>query len=188
MTNKQIQEIYKKQRHAFAQRKYYYKKKYGIELKTPKIVKNPTEKTIERYSKEVYKQIEQVKKQKKVKRKPVKKNVPTAEEILLNRIREVVNTGLNSENSFEQYKADKINDLINESLPVDKNKRIQVLQEWEKQLPDIDKAIDTFIFDSEQTDTVTRNHTIVLWNRISSIMLGTQAVFIEGYDIEDDEI
>lgn len=63
-----------------------------------------------------------------------------------------------------------------------------MLKDWERQLPDIDRAIDTFIFDSEQTDTVTKNHTTVLWNRISSIMLGTPAVNIEGYDIEDDEI
>lgn len=183
MTNKEIQAIYKKQRHAFAQRKYYYKKKYGIELVAPKTVKKPTEKTLEKYAKEVYKQTTKAKK--KIKRK---KTIPTAESILLNRIKSIIKEGLSSDKSFENYKADKVNSLIYENLPKQKQARIKTLQEWEKALPDLDKAIETFIFDSSQTDTVTKNHSVVLWNTISSVLLGNKPVFTEVYeDIEDDE-
>lgn len=183
MTSKEIQEIYKKQRHAFAQRKYYYKKKYGIEIVAPKTVKHPTEKTLERYAREVYKRASNAKK--KAKRK---KTIPTAESILLNRIKSIIRQGFSSGNSFENYKADKINQLIDENLPKQKQARIIKLQEWEKVLPDLDKAIDTFIFDSSQTDTASKNHSTVLWNTISSVLLGDKPVFTEMYeDIEDDD-
>lgn len=183
MTNKEIQEIYKKQRHAFAQRKYYYKKKYGIELVAPKTVKHPTEKTLEKYAREVYKQTNKAKKKSKR-----KKFIPTAETILLNRIKTIIKEGISSDNSFENYKADKINQLLEENLPKQKQARIKKLQEWEQALPELDKAIETFIFDSSQTDTVTKNNSVILWNTISSVLLGNKPVFTEVYeDIEDDE-
>lgn len=183
MTNKEIQEIYKKQRHAFAQKKYYYKKKYSIELVAPKTVKHPTEKTLEKYAREVYKQTTKAKK--KAKRK---KSIPTAESILLNRIKSILKEGFSSDNYFENYKAVKINQLLEENLPKQKQARIRKLQKWEQGLPNLDKAIETFIFDSSQTDTVTKNHSVILWNTISSVLLGNKPVFTEVYeDIEDDE-
>ena len=62
MTQAQINEIYRLQRKRFSDRKRYYKKKYGIELTTPKLVKNPTEKTLERFANNVYQQTEKAKK------------------------------------------------------------------------------------------------------------------------------
>lgn len=183
MTQQEIREIYKKQRHAFAQRKYYYKKKYGVELQTPKTVKNPTEKTLESFARQVYKQTEKVKRKTS---KKTKRNIPSREEILLNRINENIREGLRSDNPFENYKANKVNDLLHENLPINKQERIKKLNEWEKALPELDKAIDTFIFDSSQTDTQTKNHTTNLWDTFTRIFLGVKTAFIEEYDIDDE--
>lgn len=179
MTQSEIKEIYRKQRKAFSDKKRYYKRKYGIELNTPKLVKNPTEKTLERFARNVYQQTEKAKKQAKKKRK--QKRVPTRGEILLARLREIITEGLQSENKFEKYKADKVDELINENLPSGKEARIKKLQEWEKAIPALDDAIQQFIFDSKQTDTETKNHSTFLWNAISSLILGRRATFEEVY-------
>ena len=178
MTQAQINEIYRLQRKRFSDKKRYYKKKYGIELKTPKLVKNPTEKTLERFANNVYHQTEQAKKQR------TKKRVPTRGEILLARLREIITEGLQSDNKFENYKADRVDELINENLPAGKEARIKKLQEWEKAIPALDDAIQQFIFDSKQTDTDTKNHTTFLWNTISSLILGRKAQFEEVYTDE----
>lgn len=182
MTQSEIKEIYRKQRKAFSDKKRYYKRKYGIELKTPKLVKNPTEKTLERFARNVYQQTEQAKKQAKKKKK--EKKIPTRVEILLARLREIIKEGLQSENKFENYKADKVDEIINENLPSGKEARIKKLQEWEKAIPALDDAIQQFIFDSKQTDTETKNHTTFLWNTISSLILGRKAQFEEVYTDE----
>lgn len=182
MTQSEIKDIYRKQRKAFSDKKRYYKRKYGIELKTPKLVKNPTEKTLERFARNVYKQTEQAKKQAKKNR--TQKKVPTRGEILLSRMREIMTEGLQSENKFENYKADKVDELINENLPAGKEARIKKLQEWEKAIPTLDDAIQQFIFDSKQTDTETKNHSTFLWNTISSLILGRRATFEEVYTDE----
>lgn len=182
MTQSEIKEIYRKQRKAFSDKKRYYKRKYGIELKTPKLVKNPTEKTLERFARNVYQQTEQAKKQAKKKKK--EKKIPTRGEILLARLREIIKEGLQSENKFENYKADKVDEIINENLPSGKEARIKKLQEWEKAIPALDDAIQQFIFDSKQTDTETKNHTTFLWNTISSLILGRKAQFEEVYTDE----
>lgn len=178
MTQSEIKEIYRKQRKAFSDKKRYYKRKYGLELKTPKLVKNPTEKTLERFDRSVNRQIE------KAKRSAKKKKIPTREEILLARLREIIKEGLQSENQFENYKADKVDELINENLPSGKEVRIKKLQEWEKAIPALDDAIQQFIFDSKQTDTETKNHSTFLWNTISSLILGRRATFEEVYTDE----
>ena len=182
MTQAQINEIYRLQRKIFSDKKRYYKKKYGIELKTPKLVKNPTEKTLERFANNVYKQTEKAKKQAKKQR--TKKRVPTRGEILLERLREIITEGLQSDNKFENYKADMVDELINENLPAGKEARIKKLQEWEKAIPALDDTIQQFIFDSKQTDTETKNHTTFLWNTISSLILGRKAQFEEVYTDE----
>lgn len=182
MTQSEIKEIYRKQRKAFSDKKRYYKRKYGIELKTPKLVKNPTEKTLERFARNVYKQTQKAKKSANKKR--TQKIVPTRGEILLARLREIITEGLQSENKFENYKADKIDELINENLPSGKEARIKKLQEWEKAIPALDDAIQQFIFDSTQTDTETKNHSVFLWNAISSLILGRRATFEEVYTDE----
>ena len=182
MTQSEIKEIYRKQRKAFSDKKRYYKRKYGIDLKTPKLVKNPTEKTLERFARNVYQQTEQAKKQAKKKKK--EKKIPTRGEILLARLREIIKEGLQSENKFENYKADKVDELINENLPSGKEARIKKLQEWEKAIPALDDAIQQFIFDSKQTDTETKNHSTFLWNAISSLILGRRATFEEVYTDE----
>lgn len=182
MTNKEIQEIYKKQRHAFAQRKYYYKKKYGIELVAPKVVKKPTEKTLEKFAKAVYKQTAKAKKE--IKRK---KALPTAENILLNRIKSIIKEGLSSDNSFENYKADKISRLLDEALPKQKQSRNKKLKEWEKALPQLDKDIEYFIFDSSQGDVPAKNRSTVLWNTVSSVLLGVKPTFTEVYEEKENE-
>lgn len=182
MTQSEIKEIYRKQRKAFSDKKRYYKRRYGIELKTPKLVKNPTEKTLERFARNVYHQTEQAKKQAKKKR--TQKKVPTRGEILLARLREIITEGLQSENKFENYKADKVDEVINENLPSGKEARIKKLQEWEKAIPALDDAIQQFIFDSKQTDTDTKNHSTFLWNAISSLILGRSATFEEVYTDE----
>lgn len=179
MTQSEIKEIYRKQRKAFSDKKRYYKRKYGIELKTPKLVKNPTEKTLERFARNVYKQTQEAKKSAKKKR--TQKKVPTRGEILQARLREIITEGLQSENKFENYKADRVDDLINENLPSRKEARIKKLQEWEKAIPALDDAIQQFIFDSTQTDTDTKNHSVFLWNTISSLILGRKATFEEVY-------
>lgn len=180
MTQSEIKEIYRKQRKAFSDKKRYYKRKYGIELKTPKLVKNPTEKTLERFARNVYKQTEKAKRLAKKK----EKKIPTRGEILLARLREIITEGLQSENKFENYKADKVDELINENLPSGKEARIKKLQEWEKAIPALDDAIQQFIFDSKQTDTETKNHSIFLWNTISTLILGRKATFEEVYTDE----
>lgn len=182
MTQSEIKEIYRKQRKAFSDKKRYYKRKYGIELKTPKLVKNPTEKTLERFARNVYQQTEKAKRLAKKKR--TQKKVPTRGEILLARLREIITEGLQSENKFENYKADKVDELINENLPSGKEARIKKLQEWEKAIPALDDAIQQFIFDSKQTDTETKNHNTFLWNAISSLILGRRATFEEVYTDE----
>lgn len=182
MTQSEIKEIYRKQRKAFSDKKRYYKRKYGIELKTPKLVKNPTEKTLERFARNVYQQTEKAKRSAKKKKK--EKKVPTRGEILLARLREIITEGLQSENKFENYKADKVDELINENLPSGKEARIKKLQEWEKAIPALDDAIQQFIFDSKQTDTETKNHSTFLWNAISSLILGRRATFEEEYTDE----
>lgn len=182
MTQSEIKEIYRKQRKAFSDKKRYYKRKYGIELKTPKLVKNPTDKTIERFARNVYKQTQQAKKLVNKKRK--EKKIPTRGEILLARLREIITEGLQSENKFENYKADKVDELINENLPSGKEARIKKLQEWEKAIPALDDAIQQFIFDSKQTDIETKNHSVFLWNTISSLILGRRATFEEVYTDE----
>ena len=182
MTQSEIKEIYRLQRKRFSDKKYYYKKKYGIELKTPKLVKNPTEKTLERFARNVYQQTEKAKRSAKKKKK--EKKIPTRGEILLSRLREIITEGLQSENKFENYKADKVDELINENLPSGKEARIKKLQEWEKAIPALDDAIQQFIFDSGQTDTETKNHSTFLWNTISSLILGRKATFEEVYTDE----
>lgn len=182
MTQSEIKEIYRKQRKAFSDKKRYYKRKYGIELKTPKLVKTPTEKTLERFARNVYQQTEKAKQLVKKKRK--EKKIPTRGEILLERLREIITEGLQSENKFENYKADKVDDLISENLPSGKEARIKKLQEWEKAIPALDDAIQQFIFDSKQTDTETKNHSTFLWNSISSLILGRKAHFEELYTDE----
>ena len=182
MTQAQINEIYRLQRKRFSDKKRYYKKKYGIELKTPKLVKNPTEKTLERFANNVYHQTKKAKKQAKKQR--TKKRVPTRGEILLARLREIITEGLQSENKFENYKAEQVEDIINENLPAGKEARIKKLQEWEKAIPPLDDAIQQFIFDSKQTDTGTKNKTTFLWNTISSLILGRKAQFEEVYEDE----
>lgn len=182
MTQSEIKEIYRKQRKAFSDKKRYYKRKYGIELNTPKLVKNPTEKTLERFAQSVYKQTQEAKKSAKKKKK--EKKIPTREEILLSRLREITTEGLQSENKFENYKADKVDELINENLPSGKEARIKKLQEWEKAIPSLDDAIQQFIFDSKQTDTEAKNHSTFLWNAISSLLLGRRATFEEVYTDE----
>ena len=186
MTQKEINEIYKLQRKRFSDKKRYYKKKYGLELKTPKLVKHPTEKTLERFASNVYLQTEKAKKQakKQAKKKRAQKKIPTRGEILLERLREIIKEGLQSENKFENYKADRVDDLINENLPAGKEARIKKLQEWEKAIPALDDAIQQFIFDSKQTDTETKNHSTYLWNTISSLILGRKAIFEEVYEDE----
>ena len=182
MTQQEIKEIYRKQRKLFSDRKRYYKRKYNIELKTPKLVKNPTEKTLERFARNVYQQTEKAKKQ--AKKKKTEKKVPTRGEILLAWLREIITEGLQSENKFENYKADRVDDLINENLPSGKDARIKKLQEWEKAITKLDDAIQQFIFDSKQTDTETKNHSTFLWNAISSLILGRKATFEEVYTDE----
>lgn len=182
MTQSEIKEIYRKQRKAFSDKKRYYRRKYGIELNTPKLVKNPTEKTLERFARNVYKQTQEAKKSAKKKR--TQKKVPTRGGILLARLREIITEGLQSENKFENYKADKVDELINENLPSGKEARIKKLQEWEKAIPALDDAIQQFIFDSKQTDTETKNHSTFLWNAISSLILGRRATFEEVYTDE----
>lgn len=182
MTQSEIKEIYRKQRKAFSDKKRYYKRKYGIELNTPKLVKNPTEKTLERFARNVYRQTEKAKRLSKKKKK--EKKIPTRGEILLARLREIITEGLQSENKFENYKADKVDELINENLPSGKKARIKKLQEWEKAIPALDDAIQQFIFDSKQTDTETKNHSTFLWNAISSLILGRRATFEEVYTDE----
>lgn len=182
MTQSEIKEIYRKQRKLFSDKKRYYKRRYGIELKTPKLVKNPTEKTLERFANSDHKQIEKAKKQAKKKRK--QKKVPTRGEILLERLREIITEGLQSDNKFENYKADRVDELINENLPSGKQARIKKLQEWEKAIPALDDAIQQFIFDSKQTDTDTKNHSTFLWNAVSSLILGRRATFEEVYTDE----
>ena len=184
MTQKEINEIYRLQRKRFSDKKRYYKKKYGIELKTPKLVKHPTEKTLERFASNVYKQTEKAKKQAKKQRKEKTKKIPTRGEILLERLREIIKEGLQSENRFENYKADRVDELINENLPAGKEARIKKLQEWEKAIPALDSAIQQFIFDSKQTDTETKNHSTYLWNTISALILGRKAIFEEVYEDE----
>ncbi len=184
MTQSEIKEIYRKQRKAFSDKKRYYKRKYGIELKTPKLVKNPTEKTLERFARNVYKQTQEAKKLTKKKKKKKEKKIPTREEILLARLREIITEGLQSENKFENYKADKVDELIKENLPAGKEARIKKLREWEKAIPALDDAIQQFIFDSKQSDTETKNHTTFLWNIISSVILGRRATFEEVYTDE----
>ena len=184
MTQKEINEIYKLQRKRFSDKKRYYKKKYGIELKTPKLVKHPTEKTLERFASNVYQQTEKAKKQAKKQRKEKAKKIPTRGEILLERLREIIKEGLQSENRFENYKADRVDELINENLPAGKEARIKKLQEWEKAIPALDSAIQQFIFDSKQTDTETKNHSTYLWNTISALILGRKAIFEEVYEDE----
>ena len=184
MTQKEINEIYRLQRKRFSDKKRYYKKKYGIELKTPKLVKHPTEKTLERFASNVYQQTEKAKKQAKKQRKEKAKKIPTRGEILLERIREIIKEGLQSENRFENYKADRVDELINENLPAGKEARIKKLQEWEKAIPALDSAIQQFIFDSKQTDTETKNHSTYLWNTISALILGRKAIFEEVYEDE----
>ena len=110
--------------------------------------------------------------------------MPTRGEILLARLREIVTEGLQSDNKFENYKADRVDDLINENLPAGIEARIKKLQEWEKAIPALDDAIQQFIFDSKQTDTETKNHTTFLWNTISSLILGRKAQFEEVYTDE----
>lgn len=182
MTQSEIKDIYRKQRKAFSDKKRYYKRKYGIELKAPKLVKNPTEKTLERFARNVYKQTQEAKKSAKKKR--TQKKVPTRGEILLARLREIITEGLQSDNKFENYKADKVDELINENLPSGKEARIKKLQEWEKAIPALDDAIQQFIFDSKQTDTETKNHSSFLWSTISSLILGRRATFEEVYTDE----
>lgn len=182
MTQSEIKEIYRKQRKSFSDKKRYYKRKYGIELKTPKLVKNPTEKTLERFARNVYKQTQEAKRSAKKKKK--EKKIPTRGEILLARLREIIREGLQSENKFENYKADKVDELINENLPSGKEARIKKLQEWEKAIPYLDDAIQQFVFDSKQTDTGTKNHSTLLWNTISSLILGRRATFEEVYTDE----
>lgn len=182
MTQSEIKEIYRKQRKAFSDKKRYYKRRYGIELKTPKLVKKPTEKTLERFARNVYKQTQKAKKLAKKKEK--EKKIPTREEILLARLRDIIREGLQSENKFENYKADKVDELINENLPSGKEARIKKLQEWEKAIPALDDAIQQFIFDSKQTDTETKNHSTFLWNTIASLILGRRATFEEVYTDE----
>lgn len=182
MTQSEIKEIYRKQRKAFSDKKRYYKRKYGIELKTPKLVKNPTEKTLERFAHNIYQQTQKAKKQ--VKKKKQEKKIPTRGEILLARLCEIITEGLQSENKFENYKADRVDELIAENLPSGKDARIKKLQEWEKAIPALDDAIQQFIFDSKQTDTETKNHSTFLWNTISSLILGRKATFEEVYTDE----
>lgn len=184
MTQAQINGIYRLQRKRFSDKKRYYKKKYGIELTTPKLVKHPTEKTLERFASNVYKQTEKAKKQAKKQRKEKAKKIPTRGEILLERLREIIKEGLQSENRFENYKADRVDEIINENLPAGKEARIKKLQEWEKAIPALDSAIQQFIFDSNQTDTGTKNHSAYLWNAISSLILGRKAIFEEVYEDE----
>lgn len=182
MTQSEIKEIYRKQRKAFSDKKRYYKRKYGIDLKIPKLVKNPTEKTLERFARNVYQQTEKAKRSAKKKKK--EKKIPTRGEILLARLREIIREGLQSENKFENYKADKVDELINENLPSGKEARIKKLQEWEKAIPALDDAIQQFVFDSKQTDTETKNHSTFLWNTISSLIIGRKATFEEVYTDE----
>lgn len=186
MTQSEIKEIYRKQRKAFSDKKRYYKRKYGIELITPKLVKNPTQKTLERFARNVYQQTEKAKRlaKKKKKEKKKEKKIPTRGEILLARLRDIIREGLQSENKFENYKADKVDELINENLPSGKEARIKKLEEWEKALPPLDDAIQQFIFDSTQSDTETKNHSTLLWNTISSLILGRRATFEEVYTDE----
>lgn len=183
MTQSEIKQIYRKQRKAFSDKKRYYKRRYGIELKTPKLVKNPTEKTLERFARNVYQQTEKAKRAaKKIRKK--RKKIPTRGEILLARLREIITEGVQSENKFENYKSYKVDELINENLPSGKEARIKKLQEWEKALPALDDAIQQFIFDSKQTDTETKNHSNFLWNAFSSLILGRGATFEEVYTDE----
>lgn len=182
MTQSEIKDIYRKQRKRFSYKKRYYKRKYGIELNTPKLVKNPTEKTLERFARNVYQQTEKAKSLAKKKEK--EKKIPTRGEILLARLREIITEGLQSDNKFENYKADKVDELINENLPSGKEARIKKLQEWEKAIPALDDAIQQFIFDSKQTDTETKNHSTFLWNAISTLILGRTATFEEVYTDE----
>lgn len=182
MTQTEIKEIYRKQRKAFSDKKRYYKRKYGIELKTPKLVKNPTEKTLERFARNVYQQTEKAKKQ--AKKKKTEKKIPTRGEILLERIRNVIQEGLDSNYAFGVYKADISDKLIKENLPTAKKERIKTLQTWEKALPKLDKAIDDFIHDSNQSDTPAHNKSTAVWNYIVSIVTGKKPTFEEVYTDE----
>lgn len=194
MTEKDVQKLYREMRKAYSSKRYYYKKKYGIELSMPKLVKCPTEKTILRFARQIQKQGEKAKKeaykakQGKKETSKIKKSkqnkVPKLEEILINRIKEIVKEGLSSSNRFEQYKAKKIDDLIAENLTDKQPDRNNKLKEWVKALPKLDDAINQFIFDSSQTDQPTKNHSVYLWNYISSTVLGTKQQFNEEYEKE----
>lgn len=194
MTEKDVQKLYRQMRKAYSSKRSYYKKKYGIVLSMPKLVKKPTEKTILRFANQIQKQGE-IAKQKAYKVKQSKKETPKVdkakskkapklEEILIHRIKEIVKEGLSSSNRFENYKANKIDELIAENLPTKQPDRNNKLKEWVKALPKLDDAINQFIFDSNQTDQPTKNHSVYLWNYISSTILGTKAVFNEEYEDE----
>ena len=137
---------------------------------------------MERFARNVYQQTEKAKRLSKKKKK--EKKIPTRGEILLSRLREFITEGLQSDNKFENYKAERVDELINENLPAGKEARIKKLQEWEKAIPALDEAIQQFIFDSKQTDTETKNHSTFLWNTFSSLILGRRATFEEVYTDE----
>lgn len=168
-----IEQEYKRLRKNALERARYWRKK-GVEIPVPKKPKRITEASLRKLQQNVEKAAEKAKRPAKK-----KKTRPTMEEIILRRVREIIDRGLAS-GEWEAYKASLARDIVEENLPDPGTpQRKATLKRWADSLGGLDDAVERFIFDSGQ------NLSGSAWQTILSIITGNN--YFPDFGVSDFE-
>lgn len=140
-----LEREYKRLRHNALERARYWRKK-GVVIDLPAIPKKITEASVRNIKKRVETQAQKAKRKTPTK----KRKRPTLEEIVLNRIYEIIDRGMGA-GEWESYKSKLARDPIDEHLPDPGTEaRKRVIREWITKLPQLDDILERFIFESSQ--------------------------------------
>lgn len=191
MTASQIREEYYRTYKQLEKSAKHYKTKYDFDIELPKKVKKPTQKSVEKLK--AYKKEQQ--RQARVKAYWIREHAFEAEIASINRIYDIVNTGLRG-NSWEAFKAQQVKNLLDEMIPLgndeaSRKRRIAIARHIDNHLQDLDDRIQRFIMESEQEIDDYKSQVTWLWGGIVRDILHLNVNITDDsviYDMETGEI
>lgn len=190
-----IKDEYRKARQRATAKARYYKKRTGAIIELPAIPKKITEGSIRRLEKLVGEQVEQEKKDLRraryaEQRRKKKEKTVRLTDVIIWKIRSLINEGVEL-GGWESDKAFVLDGLLTAKLDglTDDEER-DYFRRLLKRIPDIERMVERFIFESTQSYTTGTRHNHDAWKALESAILGEESthwVFEPyEYDMEGD--
>lgn len=175
-------EVYRKLRRSYSAYKSRVKRESGIILpEMPDLVKDPHKADIQEMKRfiNLVREVQFDKEAREYK-------------AVANRIMDYVYEGLSRVGEFAEYKAARVYDLVwAEIEKAEGTGDYTIIKMWKNKLPDIDRVVQQFIFDSKESDQEGEGHSTACWNALCHAILGTsytEYMKLYKFYIKEDDV